>query len=72
MDLNKRIDLLEKRLRPELHRLTPTERLRLEEITHLKMEFSDPSFPRAEYMRLVGKVISPKQHVKAVLEAWKG
>lgn len=60
MNLLKRIDLLEKKLRPELHRLTLTERRRLEEITHLEMDFSDPAFPRAEYMRLIGKVISTK------------
>lgn len=71
MDLSRRIELLEKTLRPDLHLLTQAERDRLKELTYLEMEFSDPAFPRAEYMGLIGKITSPSQHVEAVTKAWK-
>lgn len=70
LSLKRRIKLLEKILRPDLHALTEAEQARLRELSYLKLEFSDPAFPRAEYMKLICKVTSASQHAEVVKKAW--
>lgn len=70
LNLRRRIRLLEEILRPGLHALTQAEQDRLRELSYLKLEFSDPAFPRAEYMKLIGKITSASQHAETVKAAW--
>lgn len=71
MNLEKRIRLLEEVLRPDLHALSQAEQERLKELTYSQLDFADPAFPRAEYMKLVGKITSPEHHAETVIKAWE-